>query len=303
MKNFALMISIIILTSLITGCFNPNNDYISIQEKIDNSNNGDIIFIKSGNYNEKIIINKSISLIGENKNNTIINYGNYNNSKNLNIILINANNCTIKNFSITTSNILNNTIGININSSYNIITNNSIFKTKQAIYLNYESFQNHINNNIILENQNGIKLAYSHNNNISKNDIYLNSNNGINSDTHSINNIIYLNNISYNKYGIQFSEGILNKIIKNYIFCNLRGIYLCCGANNNTIYNNYFIKNSDNNARCTTYNNWYSKSKSVGNYWDDYIGNDDNNDGLGDIPYHIPGEKSIDPYPLINYIY
>ena len=121
MKNFALLILILTISSLISGCFNSDDNYISIQEKIDNSNDGDIIFIKSGIYNEKLIINKSITIIGENKNNTIIDCKNINSFKPINVILINSNNCTIKGFKITNSNILNNTTGIKINSSNNII--------------------------------------------------------------------------------------------------------------------------------------------------------------------------------------
>lgn len=45
------------------------NDFVSIQEAIDNSNEGDTVFVKKGTYegpiNETLIINKTISLIGE----------------------------------------------------------------------------------------------------------------------------------------------------------------------------------------------------------------------------------------------
>ena len=43
-----------------------------IQDLIDNASDGDTIYIPSGTYYENIIINKSIDLIGENKNTTII---------------------------------------------------------------------------------------------------------------------------------------------------------------------------------------------------------------------------------------
>lgn len=49
-----------------------NGNFTYIQDAINNSTNGDVIFVYNGVYHENIIINKSINLIGENRNNTII---------------------------------------------------------------------------------------------------------------------------------------------------------------------------------------------------------------------------------------
>jgi len=50
------------------------DDYASIQEAIDNANNGDTIFVKKGIYQEPTLeINKSLSIIGENVYNTTLN--------------------------------------------------------------------------------------------------------------------------------------------------------------------------------------------------------------------------------------
>ena len=54
------------------GGTEPEN-YSSIQNAIDNASDGDTIFVYNGIYNENIIVNKTIDLIGENKENTIIN--------------------------------------------------------------------------------------------------------------------------------------------------------------------------------------------------------------------------------------
>ena len=50
-------------------------NYSSIQEAINKSNESDEIIVYDGNYSENLIINKSISLIGFDKNNVTI-YGN-----------------------------------------------------------------------------------------------------------------------------------------------------------------------------------------------------------------------------------
>ena len=47
-------------------------EYKKIQEAINIANDGDIIFVNKGIYQENIFINKSITLTGENKNNTYI---------------------------------------------------------------------------------------------------------------------------------------------------------------------------------------------------------------------------------------
>ena len=51
---------------------NGTGNYSSIQDAIDNTSNGDTVFVFNGTYYENIIIYKSIILLGENKNTTII---------------------------------------------------------------------------------------------------------------------------------------------------------------------------------------------------------------------------------------
>ena len=57
--------------TLYVGGSGPNN-YTTIQSAIDDAVDGDSIFVYSGIYNENLIIHKSINLIGENRDNTII---------------------------------------------------------------------------------------------------------------------------------------------------------------------------------------------------------------------------------------
>ena len=47
-------------------------DYPTIQQAIDSANNGDTILVKKGYYPETLIVNKSISIVGEDRNLTII---------------------------------------------------------------------------------------------------------------------------------------------------------------------------------------------------------------------------------------
>jgi hypothetical protein len=51
------------------------DDYASIQSAIDNADEGDTVFIKKGTYQERVLeINKSILVLGEDKDKTIINF-------------------------------------------------------------------------------------------------------------------------------------------------------------------------------------------------------------------------------------
>ena len=52
-----------------------NADYTKIQDAIDNSTNGDTIRVFEGTYTENIIVNKSLSLIGNGSEITVIDGG------------------------------------------------------------------------------------------------------------------------------------------------------------------------------------------------------------------------------------
>jgi len=67
----------------------------SIQEAINNANAGDMIFVQSGTYSENVILNKSISLIGENPSTTLIDGGGHGN-----VLTITSSNVWVKNFTI-----------------------------------------------------------------------------------------------------------------------------------------------------------------------------------------------------------
>jgi len=90
-KSFLILTSAILLISLVIPSIHSNEptdtqrgitlyvggsgpgNYSTIQSAINASNPSDMVYVYNGTYDENIIINKSISLIGENKNSTIIN--------------------------------------------------------------------------------------------------------------------------------------------------------------------------------------------------------------------------------------
>ena len=51
------------------------DDYLTIQEAINTASDGDTIFVRNGTYYENVVMNKSVSLIGEDSDSTIIESG------------------------------------------------------------------------------------------------------------------------------------------------------------------------------------------------------------------------------------
>jgi len=144
---------------LYVGGSGPGN-YSKIQYAINNATDGDKIFVYSGKYYEDILINKSINLIGEDRENTIIDgCGEWY------VVHILADNVTIKNFYITNSTIYGTNSGIKIYGERENITiyNNIIIDNFFGICVG-DSYQYkriyfvNITNNYIINNTYGIGL-------------------------------------------------------------------------------------------------------------------------------------------------
>ena len=100
--------------------------------------------------------------------------------------------------------------------------------------------------------------------------------------------------------GLLEGSGILIKAEESNIKMNLiKDSHIGLNVFNsfNTIYGNDLIANNQN-VYDNRKNNW--DNNSIGNYWDDYNGEDSNGDGIGDTPYIIPGGENVDRYPLME---
>lgn len=114
-------------------------DYISIQDAINNSLNGDIIIIKNGTYIEPVNITRAITIIGESKENVIISGRSWDQN-----IIINSDNVRVSNITVN-----NGTNGIKINYKENITidniwiqnmrTNPEVYISGYGIYVNGEN--------------------------------------------------------------------------------------------------------------------------------------------------------------------
>ena len=215
-----------------------DGNFSTIQDAIDYAIFGDTIYVKKGIYYENIVIDKSIILVGENNTNTIIDGRGAGN-----VIKINSDNVTIKNFTIQHSGIYYPNSGINFSSNNNTIEENIISNCFYSMTL-YDSSDNLIQNNIVKESNNcGIYMTNSSDNFIINNVIKDHNFNGIgvyeSSDRNSLKNNSIFNN---GHCGINIKISSMNTIISNNISNNYIGIHI--PSTENIIDENIFTNNN-----------------------------------------------------------
>jgi len=249
----------------------------NIQDGVDAVNVSGTVNIYIGTYNENVIIEKSMTLIGENEKTTIVD----GNSRSSVFSILN----TIVSIS-----------GLKVQNSGSEITNAGIYVDNSKVILTSLIVQN---------NQQGILLYDSENCDIYFNRIINNANSGIALEVNSNYNWIAGNTISNNNIGIHLNIATGNEIthysdgvneIWNKIDNNNYGIFLSVASNDNNIYHNNLMENTQN-ANDEGTNFWDDGER--GNYWDDYTGEDNDGDGIGDTPYPIPGGDNQDNYPMM----
>ena len=281
-----------------------------IQDLIDNASDGDTINVPSGIYYENIIIDKSISLIGEDKDITIIDGGGIGDVIYVTADWVNISGFTIQNsgenwgdagidiemfrnnHTITSNLITNNkNYGIRLyrhNDNNRLIENSIISNEGTGIILDDDCDENEIFDNIITSNFIGIRTQLSSDNIIKGNQISLNEFGILNSACH---NDIIENEIFSNYYnGIELSSSKNVNIIGNIISMNKNfGIKIGSITSNSFISGNLITDNnmegiyiylmSNNNIICR--NNFIDEDTcdkadnfwddgKYGNYWSDY---------------------------------
>ena len=253
------------------------------------------------------------------------------------LALVNCANITVENLSLSNNiegvklinsdfstfrnlNVVNNSVGLRLiwSSGGNVISKNTIMSNGAGISFDEGSSADIVGNNItknglaigvqissatilennIFDNEAGIGLGSSLSSaTIIRNILDNNSQYNIHIGRDCYGRIIG-NNISHSEIGVEVGRFPVS-IMGNNIFDNQNGLVEPWGLGGlyqaKTVYHNNFVNNTEQ-ATSGTYilDNGYE-----GNYWSNYNGTDDDNNGIGDMPYVIDGNCK-DDYPLMG---
>ena len=236
--------------------------YATIQEAIDADAtlDGHTIRVDSGTYHENVVVNKSLSLVGENKLSTIIDGGALGH-----VIQITANNVGVTGFTMRNSkfgyggiyvyqsrgnNLSSNIVKDNYNGIYmygsndSIVEGNDVLGNEYGIHL-YGSTNISISGNVASGNMNGIHLDVSRNVVVDNNNVSSSGGNGIYLYGSSNSTLSGNRAVSNQGRGIRLHYSFNNTLENNDVSRNGYGIYLY-GSGGNII--NYNTASSNNES-------------------------------------------------------
>jgi parallel beta-helix repeat protein len=254
---------------------NTGLNYTTIQEAIDAASPEDIIYAENGTYFENIVVDRSLTLIGENKTATFIDGCGVEN-----VTRIAADNIVLENFTIMNSGNYPNS-GILLDSIHNsIIFNNVITDNYYGITVSSSS---HIlfDENVIKSNNQGIWIHDSANTTLFKNNVTAN--------THAIrinrspNNVLNENYIAGNQYGsIELFDSSFNNIYGNSISTSMGDAVWLSSSFNNTISANTMKDIEGDGILLSSSSNNTIKANFIANTYDGiYFYESDDNDVIG----------------------
>ncbi len=309
------VVSGIILTLLLTGVLvlasgvqpvraSPStivvpDDYPTIQEAINHATEGDTVYVKAGTYFEHVVMNKTLTLSGENKSTTIIDGTGIGT-----VVYVNASNARIENFAIRNSGLATYDSGISLFCSNNsAVSDNIIINNQFGIYANF-SYGNAIQENTVRGNGVGMDIVLSGGNDISGNTIFHNGL-GLNLANYPPYPLYQFPNhiVSRNRIENNTSDGIHARMTVNGSFIENDIIGNGCGMNlffnfGMTSYHNNLINNTVQvRTQMGADNVWDNDSE--GNYWSNGVHSDSNGDGISEISYTIDADNA-DLYPLMS---
>jgi nitrous oxidase accessory protein NosD len=324
-KNVTLMLVLVLAASSIVFVLPVKSeartivipdDYPTIGTAIENASEGDTIYVKIGTYEETTLtVNKSISLIGEDTANTILNlkppfgqviWFNMDGTPELGYyegMKIDSDNVKISGFTIVCS-----TSRIVVSGSGTQITNNNLATniffhqgTRRSVIGNTVNYLNsQSDDTLIARNTLGGLSSWG-------SDVRLEKNLGID-DFNFYSGHLVEGNIISAKFGMSI-RGYGNTIINNTVVNTEIAVSFGMDAANNTIFHNNFINNTRKVQMSSLLRNpypavWDREYGVGGNYWSDYLSKYPNateidGSGLGDTPYVID-DCNQDNYPLMR---
>ncbi len=194
-----LLIGVSIIPSTASGNFYPGGNtlyaggsgpgnYTTIQAAIDDAKNGDTVFVydDSSPYYENVVVDKSINLIGENRDTVIVDGGGSGN-----VIYISGDRVNLSGFTLQNSGSGESDAGIHIWSNDSTIYGNVIDNNFYGIYQFHSTRNNIVENDVTNNNNCGIVLIGSTLTTVSYNYVYGQPFNGIGLSQGSEKNTIF----------------------------------------------------------------------------------------------------------------
>jgi parallel beta-helix repeat protein len=239
----------------------------TIQEAINLAQPRDTIIVHAGTYYENVIVNKTVSLIGENKHTTIIDGG----AAQFDVVYISAHSVTINSFTLQRG-------------------GRGIYPDRRGVYV-YSSNNTNISNNVIRDNVEGIFICISNDNVVRNNSIHANTKNGL-WLYGSSNNVITYNTIANNgEFGMVLQGSCSNNLIFHNNFINDKNHHIATTGESGNVWDDGYPSGG----------NYWSDCDST----DIYSGqcqNETGSDGIGDTSYDIDVNNQ-DNYPLMGMFY
>jgi nitrous oxidase accessory protein NosD len=306
----------------------PDN-YPTISAAVNSASPGDTILVKSGVYYENLLINKSLTLIGEDSQTTIvIGTGGIERGQST-VFTLAADQVEISGFTIESLNYSTSSYcatGICVEGDGCSIIGNNIRNTYYGVFCSVQSLTTISGNNITANFKDGIRFCGGSLNKISENNITGNAKSGIAIEGYSntiSRNVFKNNNIGIGvgfSYSLVFGNtltgnseaglyfaGFNNTVCANAIGSSKWGIYFTpyfAAPNGNKFYHNNFVNNDGDVGGSSAYNVQFWDNGGEGNYWSDYKevypnAAESDASGIGDVPY-VVGANNTDNYPLLS---
>ncbi len=304
-------------------------DYTSIAEAVQAATAGETITVKGGSYTENVVVNKSVTIVGEgsvtvapasSRLPTFLIVSDGVRLRNL-IIQGGGKNCVevwnSSSVEVTGSTLQDCFVGVEAFASSVVVKNTDIPSPSCGIEAKRSSLVAEgvtISSpkvvGVLLRNSTGCTITkvsatlpktatalylINSDNNILTELTLSGGDVGVTLDSSS-GNLIASSRISGFNEGIELIGSDSNEITENVVSSSQLAIYVQ-NSKRNRIYKNDFLSNTAQVAVADDSSNYWNTT--VGNYWDDYMGSDADGDGVGDTPYVID-QSNVDYLPAVK---